>query len=118
MSGKFLHWTPRLLGILLILFISMFALDIFSEGFTGWQIIIGLIMHLIPSFILLAALLVAWRWPGVGGLVFLGAVVFFVFRYGGPANWRDTVFFTAPMLVIAVLFLLDWGVRRSQKPAA
>ena len=65
------HWIPRLLCIAAILFVSMFALDSFAPGLTIWEQIRGLLIHLIPSYILLAALLLAWKWEKLGGIVFM-----------------------------------------------
>ena len=85
-STKVLHWTPRILCILAILFISLFALDSFSSERTFWQNIAALLMHLIPSFVLLAVLIVAWRWEKVGGIILtifgLAFCIFiFIFNY-------------------------------------
>lgn len=65
------HWIPRLLCIMAILFVSMFALDSFSPGLTLWEQLGGFLIHLIPSFVLLTTLLVAWRWERIGGMVFM-----------------------------------------------
>ena len=35
-SKQLLFWTPRILGILFALFLSMFALDVFGEGYGFW----------------------------------------------------------------------------------
>ena len=69
-SVKFYHWLPRIICILAILFVSMFALDSFSPDLTLWQQIVGFLIHLIPSYILIALLLVAWKWEYVGGIVY------------------------------------------------
>ena len=70
-STKLLHWMPRILCILAILFISMFAFDVFSPNLTFWQQIGALFMHLIPSIILLVILFIAWKWELIGGIIFL-----------------------------------------------
>jgi len=69
-SIKVFHWLPRIICILAILFVSVFALDAFSPELTIWQQIGGFLMHLIPSFILLAFLIVAWKWEYIGGIIF------------------------------------------------
>ena len=69
-SNQFIHWAPRILSILMILFVSMFALDAFAPNLSVWQQIGGFLIHLIPSYILLAALLVAWKWENLGGWLF------------------------------------------------
>ena len=68
-STKLLHWIPRILVILAILFVSMFALDSFSEGRTFWQNFAALMIHLIPSFVLVAILITAWKWEYGGGYI-------------------------------------------------
>jgi hypothetical protein len=65
-----LCWTPRLLGIALAIFISVFALDVFSERLPFWRMMLALVVHLVPTFVLVAILLLAWRWPWVGGVGF------------------------------------------------
>jgi prolipoprotein diacylglyceryltransferase len=65
-----LYWTPRISVILAILFISLFALDSFSSERNIWQNIIAFLIHLIPSFILLGLLLIAWKWERTGGILF------------------------------------------------
>ena len=69
--NRILYWAPRLICILNILFISLFALDAFDPDLTIWQQIGGFLIHMIPSFILLAALLIAWKWEMVGGIIFI-----------------------------------------------
>ena len=66
-----IHWVPRILCILAILFISMFALDSFTPGLTIWQQIGAFLIHLIPSFILVALLIVTWKWEYIGGIIFI-----------------------------------------------
>ena len=58
---KILHWLPRIICILAILVVSMFALDSFAPELTFWQQIGGFLMHLIPSFVLLSILIIFAR---------------------------------------------------------
>ncbi len=60
MKNKILYWTPRVLGILFAVFISIFALDVFGEyGFP--EVLVALFMHLIPTFLVVGVLLIAWK---------------------------------------------------------
>ena len=52
---KFLVWAPRIAGILFILFISLFALDVFEMRLGVWGTLFALFMHLIPSILLAVA---------------------------------------------------------------
>jgi hypothetical protein len=69
-SAKILYWTPRVICILAILFVSLFALDAFDPKLSVWQQLKDFLIHLIPSFILLAILIVAWKREIIGGIIF------------------------------------------------
>ncbi len=71
MKIKFLYWLPRILCILSILFISMFALDAFDGPGAWWRKIPAFLVHLTPSYILLLPLLIAWRWEKLGGIILI-----------------------------------------------
>jgi len=70
-SNRIIHWIPRILCILAILFISMFALDSFDPKLTMWQQIGGFLIHLIPTYILIIFLVFAWKWELIGGLMLI-----------------------------------------------
>jgi hypothetical protein len=70
-SDKIIYWTPRILCIIAILFISIFALDAFDPENTPMQQLGDFLMHLIPSFVLTLILLIAWKWEYIGGIIFL-----------------------------------------------
>ena len=59
---RVVFWMPRTLCALFAIFVSIFALDVFGEGF--WDTIVALLMHLVPTGIILIALAIAWRWNG------------------------------------------------------
>jgi len=106
-----LYWTPRILGILFILFIGMFSLDVFGTGAGFWMTLAGFLIHNIPALILLAALLIGWRWEWVGALGFFAGAVFFLV----VANSRDVasilILEVIPVL-IGSLFLVGWFLRK------
>ena len=74
---QLLFWTPRILCFLFAAFISTFAADVFGEGYGFWKTILALLIHLIPTWIVLVILAISWRWEWVGGILFtaLGGVV-------------------------------------------
>jgi len=69
MNKKFLYWPPRILGILFVLFISIFALDAFGEGIPFAEAIVGFLIHLVPTYIIIIVLLIAWKWGVVSGIL-------------------------------------------------
>jgi len=114
LTRRMLFWLPRALSILFIAFISLFALDVFGEQQSIWRTLAGLAIHLIPSFVLLIVLVVAWRWEWVGAALYAGAGALYVLtllpRAQPPAAmkllWSATI--AGPAFVIAILFLVNW----------
>ena len=124
---RILHWLPRILCILAILFISMFALDAFKPGMTLWQQLGDFLMHLIPSFILLGILLIAWKWEFIGGLIFtIIGVVFtpIVFTHNYRMNqslWLSlevVLLITIPFVVVGVLFMVGHYRKKKMRSVA
>jgi len=101
-----LFWIPRVLAILFILFLSLFALDVFTGEVPLIQELGGFVIHLIPSFALIIVLIISWRKPLTGGIIFilLGLVFTFYFRtYQALLNFLTISF---PLIVIGALFII------------
>jgi len=120
-SILFLHWAPRVLTILAIIFVSMFSLDSFQAGLPLKDQIFEWLMHMIPSFVLIIVLIIAWKWENIGGVIFLSiglAFSPFVF-WGNYVNnhsvWMSLLIIftiTVPFILVGVLFLLSFHTRR------
>ena len=65
-----LKWFARVLAILTILFMLMFSLDAFSGEETFARKMLGFLMHNIPVFALIIALVIAWRYEIAGGVIY------------------------------------------------
>ncbi len=115
-----LYWTPRALCIAFAAFISIFALDVFREGVPVWQVALALLMHLIPTFLIVAILVVSWRHEWVGGVLYiLLGVLYVAWAWGKPFARASTFALIAgPPILVGVLFLLGWRHRARLRPAA
>jgi len=60
LKNKVFFWLPRVLGIVFIVFLGIFAFDVFVPGQPWWYIMAAFLIHLLPNYILLIALVVAW----------------------------------------------------------
>jgi hypothetical protein len=112
-SDKLLTWTPRALGFLFVLFVSLFALDVFGENLGFWGTLFALFMHLIPSLVILLAVLLSWRWPWLGAVIFLGWGVWYLWMVISrdlPITWALVMAF--PPFLVGALFLTGWWRRR------
>jgi len=113
-SIKTIHWLPRILSIAFVLFLSLFALDVFGE-YSGWQAVLGFLIHLLPSFVLLAVILIAWKYDLVGAIAFLASAAFYVFMVGLDRPWSWYAGISGPAAVVGILFLLSWLQKRKNK---
>jgi hypothetical protein len=106
-----LFWTPRILCILFALFLSLFALDVFGEGYGFWEALLALLIHLTPVYLVIITLLVAWKWEWVGGLLFLGLAAGYILMTWGRFEWSVYLAISGPLALLGVLFLLNWKYR-------
>lgn len=101
-------WFPRILAVLFALFLSVFALDVFAEPNGFWTTLVALLMHLVPSAIVIAVLAIAWRWEAVGAALFGALGIAYLVVEWGRFSWMAYAFISGPLILIAALFLLDW----------
>ena len=112
-SDKILHWAPRVLGIVLAAFISIFALDVFGEGYGFWGTLLALIMHLVPTFLIVGALLAGWHWEWPGGVLFIGLAVFYMVMFRREMEPVIFLLIPGPLALVGVLFLVNWFRNRN-----
>lgn len=117
---KVIRWLPRIICILAILFISMFAFDAFNPEKTIWQQIGNFLMHLIPSFVLIIFLIIAWKREFIGGIIFiligLGCSPFiFMHNYNmNQSVWMSLLIIltiTIPFVIVGILFIVSHGMK-------
>lgn len=124
MSVKTWYWLPRILCMLAIVFVSLFALDAFSSELSFWQQMGAFLMHLIPSFILLALLILAWKKELIGGIIFmliglgLSPVVFshnYRMNHSIFMSLGIILTITIPFAIVGLLFLISHFKRKKLK---
>lgn len=124
-SLKVFHWLPRVICVLAIFFISIFATDVFIPGLTILQQPRDFLIHLIPSFVLLAVLIVAWRWEMTGGIIFMviGIIMSpFVFWLNYHRNHTPIgmcivilLMITFPFIVTGILFIFSHLLKKKDR---
>lgn len=119
---KFIFWTPRIISIIFICFLALFSLDVLSPELSYWQIAIGLFMHNIPAFVLLAVLLISWKYEIVGGVAFILAGILYISILlmnilKNPSDlymlfWALQI--SGPAFIIGILFTIGWFKKRNK----
>ena len=89
-------------------FLSLFALDVFTEETGFWEEMLALLIHLVPVYMVVIALVVAWKWEWVGAILFIALAIFYVVLSGGRQHWSAYAAICGSLIMIGVLFLLNW----------
>lgn len=110
-TKRVLFWTPRVLGILFAIFVSMFALDVFDQGYGLWQTILALLLNLVPMYLVVIGLVIAWRWELVGAILFIALAVLYGAWGWGRQPLVAYFFISGPLTLVGVLFLFNWIYR-------
>jgi hypothetical protein len=119
-----LHWLPRILCILGILFISKYAIDSMESYLTVWQQILTLLVHLVPCILLAALLIIAWKWELAGGILFIViglalAPVLFKHNYDLSESIATSLgivtMITFPLVMVGNLFTFSYLKRRKYR---
>jgi hypothetical protein len=119
-GNKFIYWAPRILSIIFILFLSLFSLDIFDMNLGFWGIILGLFMHNIPSIILIALLIVAWKYDIVGAIAFISAGILYIMLLLTSSNFELfmlswILLISLPCFILGILWILSWKNKKKIK---
>jgi hypothetical protein len=102
-----LTWVPRVLAILYILLISMFALDAFTGEPDFGEQLKAFLLHLIPSLLTVLCLVVAWQYRIVGGSLFLILGLAFTIYFGTYHSATTFLLISLPLLVTGMLFIVS-----------
>ena len=110
---NFLTWSPRIVLIVYCLFISVFALDAFSEAGTFFHRLGDFAMHLVPTLVAGLMLVLAWRFPLIGGLFIMILGMIFTIYFHTDRTFSYFMMISAPLFVAGLLFILshafiDW----------
>ena len=108
---RIVFWLPRILCVLFALFISLFALDVFGEGYGFWETIVAFLIHLVPTALVLITLAIAWRWEWIGAILFVALGVWYIIMAWGKFEWTTYLLIAGPLFLIGALFLVNWLYR-------
>lgn len=97
------------------LFLGLFSLDVFNEGYTLWEAILALLIHLVPVYIVLIVLVIAWRWEWVGAVLFFALALFYLIMSWGKFHWSAFLMISGISVLVGMLFLLNWKYKAQVK---
>jgi hypothetical protein len=105
-----LLWTPRILAILVTLYLAMFALDAFAFNRPLRALVEDIAWHFTPAGIVLVLLAISWRWPWIGGIAFVLMAVAYATMVDFRFDWVLGI--SGPLFVVGMLFLWSWWAQQ------
>jgi len=99
---KILYYLPRVLSILIVSFFAVFILEGFGPDF-GWQ---DSVMHGILALVVLMITFIAWKWPKIGGWIFIILGMRFLLGIFTRDWWSGLIVGGVP-LITGILFLIQ-----------
>lgn len=90
------------------LFLCLFALDVFRQGYGFLDTMVALLMHLIPAGIIVLILVVSWRKEWVGAVLFIALSIFYPIWAWGKFHFITYLLMSGPLFIIGILFALNW----------
>lgn len=106
MKEKMLIWSPRILAILAILFLMLFSFDCFEPGQGFRRQMTCFFMHNIPAYIIIAILVISWKWELLGGILFVAAAITGSIIFNGFGGNYGVNIIMAPFVITGVLFMI------------
>lgn len=92
--------------MLVTLFLAMFALEAFSHERGVWASVPEFFVHLLPPLALVGVVLLAWRRPWLGAVVFLVLAAIYALVTLDHPRWIAAI--AGPLGLVGLLYLLSW----------
>jgi hypothetical protein len=113
---KILQWVTRGTGILLFLFVSMFALDAFEDGKPISQQVFAFIIHMLPALALLAVVIAGFWYEIFTAAVLLILAGLYAMTSLQHPDWILGI--SGPLLMVSILnfscYLLKRKISRAE----
>ena len=113
-TERAMTWVPRGLAVALGLFLAVFAFDVFQDGAAAGTTALALLIHLIPTFVVLAVLAVAWTRERAGAFLYLVLALFSLWFFRVSSVGQAIT--AGPLFVLSALFL--WSAHRHESAHA
>ena len=94
------------IGIFYALALFVFAGDVFKNDQTVTQAILNLLLHLIPTAIVLFLTVFAHRFPLAGAIIFAVIAIIYIITGWSNLHWSAHVLIAGPLLLMSILYVI------------
>jgi len=102
------HLAATILGVLYAVALLVFAADVFNDEQNITQTFYDLLLHLLPTAVILLIVFVAYNRPLIGAIIYLVLGLMYIITGWASMHWSAHVLIAGPLFLLSALYITDW----------
>ena len=102
------HLAATSLGVLYAVALLIFAADVFNHEQNIAQTFYDILLHLLPTAVVLLIVVVAYNRPLVGAIIYLVLGLMYIITGWASMHWSAHVLIAGPLFLLSALYITDW----------
>jgi len=102
------HLAATILGVLYAVALLIFAADVFNHEQNIAQTFYDILLHLLPTAVILLIVFVAYNRPLIGAIIYLVLGLMYIITGWARMHWSAHVLIAGPLLLLSALYITAW----------
>ena len=102
------HLAATSLGVLYAVALLIFAADVFNHEQNIAQTFYDILLHLLPTAVILLIVFVAYNRPLIGAIIYLVLGLMYIITGWARMHWSAHVLIAGPLLLLSALYITAW----------
>ena len=102
------HLAATSLGVLYAVALLIFAADVFNHEQNIAQTFYDILLHLLPTAVVLLIVVVAYNRPLIGAIIYLVLGLMYIITGWASMHWTAHVLIAGPLLLLSALYITAW----------
>lgn len=102
------HLAATSLGVLYAVALLIFAADVFNHEQNIAQTFYDILLHLLPTAVVLLIVVVAYNRPLIGAIIYLVLGLMYIITGWASMHWSAHILIAGPLLLLSVLYITAW----------
>ena len=106
------HLAATSLGVLYAVALLIFAADVFNHEQNIAQTFYDILLHLLPTAVVLFIVVVAYNRPLIGAIIYLVLGLMYIITGWASMHWSAHVLIAGPLLLMSILYIIAYKSNR------
>ena len=102
------HLAATSLGVLYAVALLIFAADVFNHEQNIAQTFYDILLHLLPTAVILLIVFVAYNRPLIGAIIYLVLGLMYIITGWASMHWSAHVLIAGPLFLLSALYITAW----------